>query len=147
MTKWRTLDSRSLHNQRLGVAPVADRILETKLSALGYAMVPRADGNGAEVGGVGQDVMDLFSSRAVAVTGEMDRLAGEYEAVHGKPPQQAHAVAAAPAGRAEYPAHQSQARHTIAGQTGTAEPTAAQRLAAWEAQTARREMQALSSSA
>ena len=38
--KWRTLDSRSLHNQRLAVAPVADRILETRLSALGYAMVP-----------------------------------------------------------------------------------------------------------
>ena len=84
--KWRTLDSRTLHNQRLAVAPVADRILETKLSALGYAMVPRADGNGAEVGGVSQDVMDLFSSRAVAVTGELDRLAREYEAVHGKPP-------------------------------------------------------------
>ena len=27
--KWRTLASRSLHNQRLAVAPVADRILET----------------------------------------------------------------------------------------------------------------------
>ena len=84
--KWRTLDSRSLHNQRLAVAPVADRILETKLSALGYAMVSRADGNGAEIGGVSQEVMDLFSSRAVAVTGELDRLAREYEAVHGKPP-------------------------------------------------------------
>ena len=84
--KWRTLDSRSLHNQRLAVAPVADRILETRLSALGYAMVPRADGNGAEVGGVSQDVMDLFSSRAVAVTGELGRLAAEYQAVHGKPP-------------------------------------------------------------
>jgi hypothetical protein len=45
--KWRTLDSRSLHNQRLAVAPVADRILETKLSGLGYVMVPRVDGNGA----------------------------------------------------------------------------------------------------
>ena len=33
---------------------------------------------------------------------------------------------------------------TIAGQTGTTEPTAAQRLAAWQAQTARREVQALS---
>ena len=33
--KWRTLDSRTLHNQRLGVAPVADRALETRLSALG----------------------------------------------------------------------------------------------------------------
>ncbi|MGH3422430.1 MAG: MobF family relaxase, partial [Streptosporangiaceae bacterium] len=60
--KWRTLDSRSLHNQRLGVATVADRMLETKLAALGYAMVPRADSNGAEVGGVSQDMIDLFSS-------------------------------------------------------------------------------------
>ena len=77
--KWRTLDSRSLHSQRLGVAPVADRTLETRLTALGYVMVPRADGNGAEIGGVPQDVMDLFSSRAVAVTGETERLAREYE--------------------------------------------------------------------
>ena len=142
--KWRTLDSRSLHNQRLGVAPVADRILETKLSALGYAMVPRADGNGAEVGGVSQDVMGLFSSRAVAVTGELHRLAREYEAVHGKPPSRRtlwllHQQAGQNTRRTK-----SQARRTIAGQTGTAEPTAAQRLAAWEAQTARREMQALS---
>jgi conjugative relaxase-like TrwC/TraI family protein len=142
--KWRTLDSRSLHNQRLAVAPVADRILETKLSALGYVMVPRADGNGAEVGGVSQDVMDLFSSRAIAVTGEMDRLAREYQAVHGKPPSRRtlwllHQQAGQNTRRTK-----AQARRTIAGQTGTAEPTAAQRLAAWEAQTARREVQALS---
>jgi hypothetical protein len=142
--KWRTLDSRSLHNQRLAVAPVADRILETKLSGLGYAMVPRADGNGAEVGGVSQDVKDLFSSRAVAVTGEMDRLAREYQAVHGKPPSRRtlwllHQQAGQNTRRTK-----TQARRTIAGRTGTAEPTEAQRLAAWEAQTARREVQALS---
>ena len=104
--KWRTLDSRTLHNQRLAVAPVADRGMETRLAALGYAMVPRADGNGAEVGGVSQDVMDLFSSRAVAVTGELKRLAQEYADKHGKPPTRRHPVAAAPAGRAEHPAHQ-----------------------------------------
>jgi flagellar biosynthesis GTPase FlhF len=141
---WRTLDSRSLHNQRLAVAPVADRILETKLSALGYAMLPREDGNGAEIGGVGQDVKDLFSSRAVAVTGELDRLAREYQAVHGKPPSRRtlwllHQQAGQNTRRTK-----AQARRTIAGQTGAAEPTEAQRLAAWEAQTARREMQALS---
>ena len=142
--KWRTLDSRTLHNQRLAVAPVADRILETKLSALGYAMVPRADGNGAEVGGVSQDVMDLFSSRAVAVTGELDRLAREYQAVHGKPPSRRtlwllHQQAGQNTRRTK-----SQARRTIAGQTGATEPTAAQRLAAWEAQTVHREVHALS---
>ena len=142
--KWRTLDSRTLHNQRLGVAPVTDRGMETRLSALGYAMVPRADGNGAEVGGVSQDVMDLFSSRAVAVTGELKRLAQEYEARHGKPPSRRtlwllHQQAGQNTRRTK-----AQARRTIAGQTGAAEPTTAQRLAAWEAQTTRREVQALS---
>jgi conjugative relaxase-like TrwC/TraI family protein len=142
--KWRTLDSRTLHNQRLAVAPVADRILETRLSALGYAMVSRADGNGAEVGGVSQEVMDLFSSRAVAVTGELDRLAREYEDKHGKPPSPGtlwllHQQAGQNTRRTK-----AQARRTIAGRTGTAEPTAAQRLAAWEAQTMHREMHALS---
>ena len=142
--KWRTLDSRTLHNQRLAVAPVAGRNLETKLSALGYAMVPRADGNGAEVGGVSQDMIDLFSSRAVAVTGELDRLAAEYQAVHGRPPSRRtlwllHQQAGQNTRRTK-----AQARRTIAGQTGTDEPTAAQRLAAWEAQTARREVRALS---
>ena len=138
---WRTLDSRSLHSQRLGVAPVADRILETRLSALGYVMVPRADGNGAEVGGVSQDVMDLFSSRAVAVTGELGRLAREYQAVHGKPPSRRtlwllHQQAGQNTRRTK-----AQARRTLAGQTGATEPTAAQRLAAWEAQTTHCEMQ------
>jgi conjugative relaxase-like TrwC/TraI family protein len=142
--KWRTLDSRTLHSQRLAVAPVADRILETRLSALGYVMVPRADGNGAEVGGVSQDVMDLFSSRAVAVTGELDRLAAEYQAVHGRPPSRRtlwllHQQAGQNTRRTK-----SEARRTIAGQTGAAEPTAAQRLAAWEAQTVQREVHALS---
>jgi conjugative relaxase-like TrwC/TraI family protein len=142
--QWRTLDSRTLHSQRLGVAPVADRILEAKLTALGYAMVPRADRNGAEVGGVSQDVMDLFSSRAVAVTGELTRLAREYEDKHGKPPDRRtlwllHQQAGQNTRRTK-----AEARRTIAGQTGAAEPTGAQRLAAWEAQTARREVRALS---
>jgi len=83
--KWRTLDSRALHGQRLAVAPVADRILETKLSAFGYQQA-------------GQNTRRT----------------------------------------------KAQARRTIAGQTGAAEPTAAQRLAAWEAQTVHREVQALS---
>jgi hypothetical protein len=142
--KWRTLDSRTLHNQRLAVAPVADRVLETRLSALGYVMVSRADGNGAEVGGVSQEVMDLFSSRAVAVTDELGRLARDYEAVHGRPPSRRtlwllHQQAGQNTRRTK-----AQARRTIAGQTGAEEPTAAQRLAVWEAQTARREVHALS---
>ena len=89
--------------------------------------------------------MDLFSSRAVAVTGELDRLAREYAAQHGKPPSRRtlwllHQQAGQNTRRTK-----AEARRTIAGQTCTAEPTAAQRLAAWEAQTMRREVQALSS--
>ena len=103
-----------------------------------------ADGNGAEVGGVSQDVMDLFSSRAVAVTGELKRLAQEYADKHGKPPTRRtlwllHQQAGQNTRRTK-----SQARRTIAGHTGTAEPTGAQRLAGWEAQTVHREVRALS---
>jgi hypothetical protein len=141
---WRTLDSRSLHAQRLGVAPVGDRALETRLTALGYRMVARADGNGAEIGGVPQDVTDLFSSRAISVTGETRRLAREYEAVHGRPPSRRtlwllHQQAGQNTRRTK-----TEARRTLAGQTGTTEPTPAQRLAAWEAQTVHRELHALS---
>ncbi len=123
---------------------LADRGMETRLSALGYAMVPRADGNGAEVGGVSQEIMDLFSSRAVAVTGELKRLAQEYAGKHGKPPSRRtlwllHQQAGQNTRRTT-----SQARRTIAGQTGAAEPTGAQRLAAWEAQTVHREVRVLS---
>jgi len=88
--------------------------------------------------------MDLFSSRAVAVTGELKRLAQEYADKRGKPPSRRtlwllHQQAGQNTRRTK-----SQARRTIAGQTGTAEPTAAQRLAAWEAQTVHREVRALS---
>ena len=74
----------------------------------------------------------------------MGRLAREYQAAHGKPPSRRtlwllHQQAGQNTRRTK-----AQARRTIAGQTGTTEPTAAQRLAAWQAQTARREVQALS---
>jgi hypothetical protein len=142
--KWRTLDSRTLHNQRLAVAAVADRALEARLAALGYVLVPRPDANGAEIGGVGQDVIDLFSSRAVAVTGELAKLAAQYEANHGRPPSRRtlwllHQQAGQNTRRTK-----SEGRRTIAGQTGAEEPTQVQRLAAWEAQTVHREMRTLS---
>ena len=142
--KWRTLDSRSLHHQRLAVAPVTDRILETRLSALGYAMVPRTDGNGAEVGGVSQDVMDLFSSRSRTLTPELKALIGQYQRAHGRPPSKRTIWLLGQHAAQNTRRTKAEARRTVAGQTGTAEPTAAQRLAAWEAQTARREVQALS---
>jgi conjugative relaxase-like TrwC/TraI family protein len=142
--KWRTLDSRSLHNQRLAVAPVTDRMVETRLSALGYVMVPRADGNGAEVGGVSQDVMDLFSSRSRALTPELKALIGQYQTTHGKAPSKRTIWLLGQQAAQNTRRTKAQARRIVAGQTGTAEPTQAQRLAAWEAQTTQREVQALS---
>jgi AAA domain/TrwC relaxase len=142
--KWRTLDSRSLHNQRLAVAPVTDRMVETRLSALGYAVVARADGNGAEVGGVSQDVMDLFSSRSRALTPELKALIGQYQTAHGKPPSKRTIWLLGQQAAQNTRRTKAEARRTVAGQTGAAEPTAAQRLAAWEAHTTQREVQALS---
>ena len=142
--KWRTLDSRSLHYQRLAVAPVTDRIMEARLSALGYAMVPRPDGNGTEVGGVSQDVMDLFSSRSRALTPELKTLISQYQTAHGRAPSKRTIWLLGQQAAQNTRRTKAEARRTVAGQAGAAEPTGAQRLAAWEAQTARQEMHALS---
>jgi hypothetical protein len=88
--------------------------------------------------------MGLFSSRAVAITGELRRLAADYEASHGTPPSRRTLwLLHQPAGQNTRRCKNA-ARRTLAGQTGSAEPTDAERFAAWEAQTARREIQALS---
>jgi conjugative relaxase-like TrwC/TraI family protein len=142
--KSRTLDSRSLHNQRLAVAPVTDRIMETRLSALGYAMVPRPDGNGSEVGGVSQQVMDLFSSRSRALTPELTQMIQQYTQKHGKPPSKRTIWLLGQQAAQNTRRTKAEARRAVAGQTGAAEPSNAQRLDAWEAQTAREEVQALS---
>jgi TrwC relaxase/AAA domain len=142
--KWRTLDSRSLHNQRLAVAPVTDRIVETRLSALGYAMVPRLDGNGSEVGGVSQQVVDLFSSRSRALTPELKQMIRQYTEKHGKPPSKRTIWMLGQQAAQNTRRTKAEARRTVAGQAGAAEPSNAQRLAAWEAQTVREEVQVLS---
>jgi len=49
-------------------------------------MTERADGNGAEVGGVSQQVMDQFSSRARAIDGRLRTWVHQDTVKHGKPP-------------------------------------------------------------
>jgi conjugative relaxase-like TrwC/TraI family protein len=46
--KWRTLHSSMLFQERLAVAVHASRELATRLTDLGYVLVPRPDGNGFE---------------------------------------------------------------------------------------------------
>ena len=142
--KWRTLYGRALYQQRLGMAPVPDRFLEARLRKLGYRLVPRRDGNGCEVGGVSQEVMDQFSSRGVAVTGELARLAAEWERVHGKPPSrrvlwQLHQQAGQNTRRTK-----AEARRTVNGQVHGEELSDAERLAEWERQTTAAETRAIS---
>ena len=84
--KWRSLDGKQLYAMRLSVAAAADRALESRLIKRGYAMVARPDGSGAEVGGVSQEVMDLFSSRNRAITPELARLIEQYTKSKGHPP-------------------------------------------------------------
>ncbi len=84
--RWRTLDSRSLHRERLAIAAYAGLVVERKLQEAGFALVKREDGNGAEIGGVTQATMQTFSSRRTAITPAIQRLADEYTATHGRPP-------------------------------------------------------------
>ena len=142
--KWRTLHGRALYQNRLGMAPVPDRFVEARLRDLGFVMVPRPDGNGCEVGGVDPKVMRQFSSRGVAVVGELARLAAEWERIHGKPPSKRtlwllHQQAGQRTRRAK-----AEARRTVNGQVHDAELTDAERLAEWEKATTAEEMQALS---
>ena len=143
--KWRTLDSRTLHNQRLGVAPVADRILETRLTALGLR-------DGAP--GRRQRRRDRRRQPGRHGPVQLPRRRRHRRTRTSRPRVPGRArQAAEPAARCgcctsrpgRTPgAPRAQARRTLAGQTGATEPTAAQRLAAWEAQTVHRELRPLS---
>jgi TrwC relaxase len=142
--KFRTLYGRAVYKNRLGAASVPDRFVERRLREAGFVMVPRADGNGCEVGGVSQQVMNRFSSRGMAVTADLARLAEAWERVHGRPPSARtlwllHQQAGQNTRRSK-----AQARRTAAGQVHDGELEEAERLAAWEAQTTAEEMQALS---
>jgi TrwC relaxase/AAA domain len=140
--RYRRLDTRALYNQRLSIAAQVDREMEARLIARGYAMVPRADGNGCEIGGVSEQVMGLFSSRKAAVGPEVAKMAAAYRARYGHEPsartlwlmgQQAAAMTRRP----------KSAARKIHG-SGGGDADEAEQLAAWEAQTAAREITALS---
>jgi hypothetical protein len=135
--KYRTLFGRSLFKKgpaaKLGAAPVADRFLEARLrEKLGFVMVPRADGNGCEIGGVSQEVMDQFSSRRVAITPEVDEMAAEYQRQHGKPPSQRTLWLMRQHVGQNTRRTKAQARRTANRTVHGHDLTAAERLAEWE---------------
>ena len=58
--QWRAADGQHFYQLRHLYGVTVDRAVEQRLLEMGYAMVERADGNGAEDGGVYQQVMDRF---------------------------------------------------------------------------------------
>jgi hypothetical protein len=112
------------------------RELATRLTALGYRLIPRADGNGFEVAGVAQDVMDTFSSRRAHITPEVERLAAEYRETYGREPSQRTLWAMA---------QHATLKTRRAKAHGDAAPATGESLTAWEARTTEREVAALSS--
>jgi TrwC relaxase/AAA domain len=142
--RWRSLDGAQLYQMRLSVAAMADRVMESRLIRRGYAMVPRADGNGAEVGGVSQEVMNLFSSRNRAITPELARLIDQYTKAKGHPPSKRTIWLLGQQAAQNTRRTKAQARRMVAGTTGQEDPTEAERLAGWEWQVTREEMRALS---
>ena len=139
--KVRALDGRALINQRLSVAAQTDRDMEARLIARGYAMVAREDQNGAEVAGVPQQVMDLFSSRHAALTPQVEAMAAAYEAKYGHAPSMRTLWLMGQQAAARTRRPKAQARR-IHGDGDDADE--AERLEAWEAQTRVREVAALS---
>jgi conjugative relaxase-like TrwC/TraI family protein len=143
--KWRTLFGRMLYANRIGVAPVPDRFLEKRLRDLGFVMEHREDRNGCEVGGIPEAVMKRFSSRGVAVVGEMARLAEQWKAEHGgkEPSKRTLWLLHQQAGQ-NTRRKKADARRTAGGKVHDEDLDPLTRMSEWEKQTADDEMAELS---
>ena len=138
---WRTLHGTLLYQERLAVAAVAARELATRLTRLGYVLVPRADGNGFEVGGVDQAVMDAFSSRRAQITPEVRRMAAEYRQRYGREPSQRTLWAMAQDATL---ASRKAKQHGRPDRSGVPPRSGGEELDGWEEWTTQREVTALS---
>ena len=140
--KWRTLHSSMLFAERLAVAVHASRELATRLTDLGYVLVPRADGNGFEIGGVDQEVMDAFSSRRAQITPEVARMAEEYRQRYGREPSQRTLWAMAQ--EVTLATRKAKKQPHGASRGGSGPRSAGEELDTWEARTTEQEVEALS---
>ena len=87
--RWRALDGRPLWKERLGIAAHAGLAEAQGLARLGLPLVKREDGNGWEVGGVGQDTIAAYSSRAAQIEEQLAELLLEYRQIYGRAPDRA----------------------------------------------------------
>ena len=131
---WRTLDGAALYAAKPAAGAIAERTLAEYLTdRLGVQIIPRADGNGWEIGGISQELRDQFSSRRRAIEPRVRQLIEEYEHKHGK----------APNARAVWSMAQFVTLDSRCAKAHSA-PSRETLLAQWEAQSRRAETDALS---
>ena len=111
---------------------------------MGYAMTERIDGNGAEIGGVSQQVMDRFSSRAQAIDSRLRTWADQYTARHGTPPSRRTIYLMGQEIAKDTRRSKAQARRMAGGADTGHLVSDEERLKAWEDQTTADELQVLS---
>jgi conjugative relaxase-like TrwC/TraI family protein len=142
--QWRAADGQHFYQLRHLYGVTVDRAYEQRLLDMGYAMVDRADGNGAEVGGVSQQVMDQFSSRARAIDGRLRTWVDQYTARHGKPPSRRTIYLMGQQIAKDTRRPKAEAKRMAGGKVTSREVTDEERLKAWEEQTTEDEVQVLS---
>jgi conjugative relaxase-like TrwC/TraI family protein len=143
--QWRAADGQHFYQLRHLYGVTVDRAFEQRLLAMGYAMTGRADGNGAEVGGVSPQVMARFSSRARAINGRLRTWAGQYTARHGTPPSRRTIYLMGQQIAKDTRRPKAEARRMAGGKDTGHLVSDQERLKAWEDQTTADELQVLSS--
>ncbi|MFC6582120.1 MobF family relaxase [Planomonospora parontospora] len=138
--EWRSLDSRAIHRARPAAAAIAERVTaEALVRELGVQCRARADGNGFEVVGVTQELIDSFSSRRVDVLEGTERGDGlkariaQYERDHGR----------APSARALFAMAQHATKATKRGKPKGEVPSREEELRAWQQQATATEREGL----
>ncbi|SPL88455.1 putative TraA-like conjugal transfer protein [[Actinomadura] parvosata subsp. kistnae] len=120
--KWRALDSRAIHAVRPAAAALAERVMwETLTRSLPVRTRARDDGHGLEVEGIADELIGLFSSRRVEVSGLLEQLCAQYVARHGR----------RPSARALFSMAQYATRATKARKSKAQAPTHASELDQW----------------
>jgi len=142
--KWRAADGQHFYQLRHLYGVTVDRAFEQRLLAMGYAMTGRADGNGAEVGGVSPQVMDRFSSRARVIDGRLRTWVDQYTARHGTPPSRRTIYLMCQQIAKDTRRPKAEAKRMAGGEDTGHDVTDDERLKAWENQTTADEVQALS---
>jgi conjugative relaxase-like TrwC/TraI family protein len=142
--EWRAADGQHFYKLRHLYGVTVDRAFEQRLLDMGYAMTGRADGNGAEIGGVSQQVMDQFSSRARAISGRLRTWVDQYTARHGKPPSRRTVYLMGQEIARDTRRPKAEAKQMAGGKVTGHEVTDEERLRAWEEHTTADELQVLS---